>query len=58
MCNENGFSPLLVASEQGHDSIVQHLIKNAADINMCNDKNGSSAFYIACEKGQDSTVQL
>lgn len=55
MCNENGFSPFFVASEQGHDSIVQYLIKNGADINLCN-KNGASPFYIACEKGHDSTV--
>nr|XP_034319162.1 ankyrin repeat and KH domain-containing protein mask-like [Crassostrea gigas] len=50
-------SPLFIASEQGHDSIVQLLLENGADINLCT-KDGVSPLYIACQNGYESTVQL
>ncbi|XP_062579112.1 serine/threonine-protein phosphatase 6 regulatory ankyrin repeat subunit B-like [Saccostrea cucullata] len=49
--------PLYVACHNGHESTVQLLLNNGADINLC-DNEGASPLYIACFKGHDRTVQL
>ncbi|XP_062579496.1 uncharacterized protein LOC134241474 [Saccostrea cucullata] len=49
--------PLHAASHNGYDSIVQLLLNNDAEINLCN-KNGTSPLFVACQNKHDSTVQL
>lgn len=39
------------------DKIVQTLLRNNADINLCSE-DGTSPLHIACVNGHDSTVQL
>lgn len=39
------------------DSIVQILLSNGADINLCDDY-GASPLYKACEHGYDSIAQI
>ncbi|XP_062612944.1 ankyrin-1-like [Saccostrea cucullata] len=57
LCNKNGASPLYIACQNGHDSTVQLLLNNGADINLC-DNDGFSPLLVAGKNGHDSTVQL
>ncbi|KAI8481170.1 hypothetical protein Bbelb_411130 [Branchiostoma belcheri] len=47
---KNGWSPLLVASEQGHLSIVKILLQNHARVDVF-DEHGKAALHLAAENG-------
>lgn len=55
--DEERTSPLFIACQNGRDTKVQHLLKNGANVNLCN-KKGLSPLYIASKSGHDSTVQI
>lgn len=57
LCRKTGASPLLIACQEGHDSIVELLLNNGADINLCTTTDASPLF-IACQNGHNSVVQL
>lgn len=46
-----------MACRGGHDSIVQLLIKNGADVNLCDSKE-FSPLTIASKLGHQSNVQM
>lgn len=50
-------SPLYIACQYGHDSIVQLLLKNKAVTNICT-KMGACPLFIACKNGHLITVKL
>lgn len=51
------FSALITACSEGQTSTVQLLLKNDADVNLC-DGEGNSPLYVACVTGYDEIVQL
>lgn len=53
---KNGDSPLHAACLNKHYSIVQLLMNNGADVNLCK-RYSESPLFIACRKGHDSIVQ-
>lgn len=54
---ENGVSPLHIACQNNNKSIVQLLLNNGADINLCT-KAGLSPLHIACQIKKDLIVKL
>ena len=54
---ENGMTPLMVASANGHTQVVQLLLDNGAAINEKN-KNNKTALMLAKEYGHTEVVQL
>eukprot|EP00105_Crassostrea_gigas_P040731 XP_019924879.1 PREDICTED: ankyrin-1-like [Crassostrea gigas] len=56
-CDRKIGSPLIIACQNGYDSIVQFLLSKGADINLCKG-DGASPLIIACLNGHDSTVKL
>nr|XP_022300113.1 uncharacterized protein LOC111108482 isoform X2 [Crassostrea virginica] len=55
MCN-NGYSPLYFACKRETEKIVQLLLKNGAEVNLCNTK-GFSPLHIACGNGNECIVK-
>lgn len=71
--NDDGWTPLILAaaydncgyddnfkekeSETKRNETVQLLLRNGANINLC-DKDETSPLYVACQEGHYSTVQL
>lgn len=64
-CNNNlsinviggdGSTPLYVACQNGHSDMVQELITNKADQNIC--FGGHSPLYIACQNGFSKIVEI
>ena len=71
---QEGVSPLLIASENGHKAVVQLLLNHGAKIdtqaNVCKQhtytiscivsmiQDSASPLYMASEKGHDDVVQL
>lgn len=53
---KNGDSPLHAACLNKHYSIVQLLMNNGADVNLCK-RYSESPLFIACRKGHDSIVR-
>jgi ankyrin repeat protein len=53
---QHGFSPLHIASHEGHDDIVDLLIKKGADINIKND-NHITPLHVAAERGYTRLVK-
>ena len=57
LCDPEGYGPLYVASQNGHEATAQLLLNNGADVNVCN-KNGVSPLHIASRYGHEGTAQL
>jgi ankyrin repeat protein len=55
LCDENGQSPLYIASKEGECDVVKCLLSSGADINLC-DEDGQSSLYIASEEGECDVV--
>ncbi|XP_070579658.1 transient receptor potential cation channel subfamily A member 1-like [Ptychodera flava] len=53
----DGRTPLLLASEQGHEKLVQHLLKVGADI-ASRDETRRTALAIAAKEGHVDTVKV
>ncbi|XP_033736705.1 serine/threonine-protein phosphatase 6 regulatory ankyrin repeat subunit A-like isoform X2 [Pecten maximus] len=49
--SKNGWSPLLVASEQGHLQIVKILLQNHARVDVFDEHHGKAALHLAAENG-------
>ncbi|KAM4704908.1 uncharacterized protein WCC33_009720 [Rhinophrynus dorsalis] len=54
---KNGWSPLLVAAEQGHTEIVKILLQNHARVDVF-DEHGKAALHLATENGHDKIVDI
>ncbi|VDI41698.1 uncharacterized protein MGAL_10B027113 [Mytilus galloprovincialis] len=55
-CREDGWFPLLWASQEGHVDVVTDLIQHSADVNK-SDNNGASSLYIASQEGHVGVVK-
>ena len=56
-CFESGESPLTLAAQEGHEAVVEVLIKNGADVNKL-DKNGRGPLHIAVQMNDLETVDI
>lgn len=54
--SEGKHSALFWASQEGHDSVVQILLNNGADVNLCAN-DGASPLLLACYNGHVNIVQ-
>ncbi|KAK2157499.1 hypothetical protein LSH36_190g04012 [Paralvinella palmiformis] len=54
---KNGWSPLLVASEQGHLDIVKILLKHNARVDVF-DEHGKAALHLAGENGHEGVADV
>ena len=55
LANNDGWTPLMVASQNGHSDVVELLLKWYVLINTQN-KEGVTAIYSACQNGHSSIV--
>ena len=56
MPNKEGFTPLMLVAENGHDKSIKVLIKAGADVNKLS--NGSwTALMYAAQKGHDKCLE-
>ncbi|VDI56400.1 death-associated protein kinase [Mytilus galloprovincialis] len=55
-CREDGWFPLLWASQKGHFDVVKELLQYSADVNKC-EKNDASPLYIASQNGHVDVVK-
>ncbi|KAK3089890.1 hypothetical protein FSP39_007395 [Pinctada imbricata] len=56
--SKNGWSPLLVASEQGHLQIVKILLQNHARVDVFDENHGKAALHLAAENGHDQVADV
>lgn len=56
-CNSEEWSPLHIATEQGHTRVVELLLNNKADFNKCI-CNGESPLMVACSNDHTEIVKL
>ncbi|XP_067282389.1 transient receptor potential cation channel, subfamily N, member 1 [Pseudorasbora parva] len=54
---KNGWSPLLLAAEQGHTEVVRVLLQNNARVDVF-DKEGKAAIHLAAEQGHQDIVDI
>ena len=54
---KDGRTPLIVASEEGHETLVEYLIKGGADCRAVT-KAGKTALYNACERGHVNIASM
>jgi ankyrin repeat protein len=54
---ENGLTPLMFASQQGHTEIVEKMIAGGADVKNTNQKNGVTPLMWAAMRGHTGTVE-
>ncbi|XP_076108939.1 uncharacterized protein LOC143076926 [Mytilus galloprovincialis] len=55
-CGEDGWFPLLWASQEGHVDVVKELLQYSADVNKCNNDD-ASPLYIASQNGHVDVVK-
>ena len=55
--NKNGYSPLLIASQEGHVSISKILIAAGVDVNRKNNE-GMNALMLASQRGHSEMALL
>ncbi|CAL4120740.1 unnamed protein product, partial [Meganyctiphanes norvegica] len=53
---EEGFTPLLIASQQNHLPVLQELIRAGAQVNAANNE-GHTSVFMACQNNHLSVVQ-
>jgi len=56
-CFESGDIPLTLATQQGHEVIVQSLLDAGADVNKL-DGNGRAAVHVACQLNDIPTLKV
>ena len=56
-CFESGELPLTLAASEGHEAVVEKLIKGGADVNKL-DKNGRAPLHIAVQINDEETVDI
>jgi serine/threonine-protein phosphatase 6 regulatory ankyrin repeat subunit B len=56
--NEKGYTPLMLASENGREDIAEFLIKKGADINTKSLKDGQTALILASENSHIEIVKM
>ncbi|XP_043922219.1 serine/threonine-protein phosphatase 6 regulatory ankyrin repeat subunit A-like [Protopterus annectens] len=54
---KNGWSPLLVAAEQGHTEIIKLLLQNHARVDVF-DEHDKAALHLAAENGHDQIADI
>ncbi|XP_041378768.1 ankyrin repeat domain-containing protein 29-like [Gigantopelta aegis] len=54
----NGCTPLMLASQDGHDDVIQLLLKSNGIMTNTQNKYGRTAIYIATQRGHSSVVTL
>ena len=54
---DDGVTPLLIATHQGHDMVVRALMELGADVNKATD-DGVTALSIAVREGHTAIVQI
>ena len=54
----DGFTPLLVASFEGHSDVMSALIKAGVNPNTCNSRTGETPLYVAALKGHVKAVRV
>lgn len=54
---KNGWSPLLVAAEQGHTGIVKILLQSHARVDVF-DEHGKASLHLAAENGHDQIADI
>ncbi|MDD9140185.1 MAG: ankyrin repeat domain-containing protein, partial [Candidatus Cardinium sp.] len=54
--NQDGYTPLHIAAQCGHESIVTYLLNRGADINKEN-KKGKTPLSLAAEAGHIATAK-
>jgi ankyrin repeat protein len=56
--DDNGVTPLFIASQNGHDKVVDLLLKSPEiNINVTNN-NGVTPLFVASEKGHEKVADL
>lgn len=56
--SKNGWSPLLVASEQGHIQIVKILLQYHARVDVFDEYHGKAALHLAAENGHEQVADV
>ena len=56
-CFETGESPLTLAAEEGHEAIVQALVRSGADVDKL-DRNGRGPLHIAATFNDEETIDI
>ena len=55
--SEQGFTPIYMAAQEGHEDIVNYLLENGADQNLTMDE-GFCPIDIAMQQGHDNIVSI
>ena len=54
---DDGATPLYIACQNGHTSIVEALLGRDADVNKATTDTGATPLYMACYNGHTSIVE-